>query len=66
MTGFGFVVEHERDDAIAEAVASSGLPGHEYAEPHMYFGGVGAAYRSSRGELLAAGDRRREAAVGVV
>jgi gamma-glutamyltranspeptidase/glutathione hydrolase len=39
----GFVVEHERDDEIADAVARSGLPGHEYPEPHMYFGGVGAA-----------------------
>ena len=61
----GFVVEHERDDAIAEAVASSGLPGHEYPEPHMYFGGVGAAYRSVTGSLEADGDSRRDAAVGV-
>ncbi len=61
----GFVVEHERDDALAAAVATSGLPGHEYAEPHMYFGGVGAAYRSAAGALEAAGDSRRDAAVGV-
>ena len=49
--------EHERDRRLAEAVASSGLPGHEYPEPHMYFGGVGAAYRSPAGGLQAAGDR---------
>jgi gamma-glutamyltranspeptidase / glutathione hydrolase len=60
-----FVVEHERDAGLAEAVAAAGLRGHEYAEPHMYFGGVGAAYRSVGGELLAAGDGRREAAVGM-
>jgi gamma-glutamyltranspeptidase/glutathione hydrolase len=61
----GFVVEHERDDEIAAAVARSGLPSHEYAEPHMYFGGVGAAAVSPTGELVAAGDARREAATGV-
>ena len=61
----GFVVEHERDEAIAAAVARSGLPGHEYAEPHMYFGGVGAALGTLDGELMAAGDARREAATGV-
>lgn len=60
-----FTVEHERDPEIAAAVASSGLPSHEYAEPHMYFGGVGAAYRSVDGGLQAAGDGRRDAAVGV-
>jgi len=31
----------------------------------MYFGGVGAALRSPDGTLLAAGDERRAAAVGV-
>lgn len=61
----GFVVEHERDAAIADAVSRSGLPGHEYPEPHMYFGGVGAALVSPDGELVAAGDARREAATGV-
>jgi len=61
----GFVVEHERDEAIAAAVARSGLPGHEYPEPHMYFGGVGAALESIDGDLVAAGDARREAATGV-
>ncbi len=60
-----FRVEHERDPGIAEAVDRSGLEGHEYPEPHMYFGGVGAAYRRSDGSLEAAGDARREAAVGV-
>ncbi len=61
----GFVVEHERDTSIGAAVARSGLPAHEYAEPHMYFGGVGAALSGPGGELLAAGDARRDAATGV-
>jgi gamma-glutamyltranspeptidase/glutathione hydrolase len=60
-----FVVEHERDAAISAAVARSGLPGHEYPEPHMYFGGVGATLGMPDGGLLAAGDDRREAATGV-
>lgn len=61
----GFVVEHERDEGIAAAVARSGLPGHEYPEPHMYFGGVGVALADLGGGLVAAGDARREAATGV-
>jgi gamma-glutamyltranspeptidase/glutathione hydrolase len=61
----GFVVEYERDDAIAAAVDRSGLPAHEYPEPHMYFGGVGAALGTPDGGLVAAGDARREAATGM-
>jgi len=61
----GFVVEHEPDGDLAAAVAASGLPVHAYDAPHMYFGGVGAAYRSRDGLLQAAGDARREAAVGI-
>jgi gamma-glutamyltranspeptidase/glutathione hydrolase len=61
----GFTVEYERDPDLAAAVEASGLPGHEYPEPHMYFGGVGAARRDPDGRLQAAGDQRREAAVGV-
>ena len=57
------VVEHEPDPSIASAVASSGLPGSEYPSKHMYFGGVGAA-RFEGGEVRAAADSRREAAVG--
>ncbi len=60
-----FVVEHEADEGIRAAVERAGLPSHEYAEPHMYFGGVGAAAVSPSGELQAAGDARREAATGV-
>jgi len=60
-----FVVEHEADDDIRAAVARAGLPSHEYADPHMYFGGVGAAAVSPSGDLQAAGDARREAATGV-
>jgi gamma-glutamyltranspeptidase / glutathione hydrolase len=59
-------VEFEADPGIEAAVQDSGLPGHAYDEPHMYFGGVGAAYRHADGRLEAAGDQRREAAVGVV
>jgi len=51
--------------AVAAAVGRSRLPSHEYPEPHMYFGGVGAAAVSPTGELVAAGDARREAATGV-
>jgi gamma-glutamyltranspeptidase/glutathione hydrolase len=65
LTDDGFRVEYEADDAIAAAVAASGLPSDVYPEPHMYFGGVGAAYRFADGSLTAAGDARREAAVGV-
>ncbi len=60
-----WTVEHEPDPAIASAVAASGLPGRAYPGPHMYFGGVGAALRRADGTLEAAGDARREAAVGV-
>ena len=64
LTDAGFVVEHEADPEIASAVVAAGLPAHVYPEPHMYFGGVGAAYLGPDG-LQAAGDGRREAAVGV-
>jgi gamma-glutamyltranspeptidase/glutathione hydrolase len=57
-------VEYERDPGIAAAVAATGLRFEEYAEPHMYFGGVGAAYADRAGRVYAAGDARREAAVG--
>lgn len=56
-------VDHEPDDDIATAVERSGLASHAYPGPHMYFGGVGAAQLSQAG-LVAAGDHRREAAVG--
>ncbi|MEZ5092591.1 gamma-glutamyltransferase [Nocardioides sp.] len=58
-------VEFERDPGLAAAVAAAGLAAEEYAEPHMYFGGVGAAYLRRSGAVEAAGDARREAAVGV-
>lgn len=61
----GFIAEHEADPDLAAAVAQSGLPVHEYPGPDMYFGGVGAASRRADGRLQAAGDARREAAVGV-
>lgn len=59
------VVEHEASAEIEAAVAAAGLRGLDHGELSMYFGGVGAAYRSSDGDLRAAGDPRREAAVGV-
>ncbi|MFN8196181.1 MAG: gamma-glutamyltransferase [Nocardioidaceae bacterium] len=59
-----FRVEHEADPGIEAAVRASGLEGHVYPEPHMYFGGVGAAYLAD-GVLQAAGDARRDAFVGV-
>lgn len=65
VAGEQVTVEHERDPDLAAAVRASGLPGHEYPEPHMYFGGVGAAHLTADGELQAAGDARREAAVGI-
>ncbi len=57
-------VEHEPSDDIAAAVEASGLASHRYPGPHMYFGGVGAAVLGPDG-LVAAGDERREAAIGV-
>lgn len=63
--GAADVVEYERDEQIAAAVEASGLRGNEYPEPHMYFGGVGAAQLGPDGRLEAAGDPRREAATGV-
>jgi gamma-glutamyltranspeptidase/glutathione hydrolase len=64
--GGAAVVEHESDPLIAAAVAELGLPSTDHGALSMYFGGVGAAYRQADGELQAAGDPRREAAVGVV
>ena len=57
-------VEHEPSEDIAAAAEASGLPAHRYPGPHMYFGGVGAAVLGADG-LVAAGDARREAAIGV-
>ena len=58
-------VEHEPSATIADAVRGRGSPAHEYRGPHMYFGGVGAAYRREEA-CSAAGDARREAAVAVL
>ena len=60
-----FRVEYENDPEIAAAVESSGLLSHAFPEPHMYFGGVGAAFHFPDGRLQAAGDVRRAAATGV-
>jgi gamma-glutamyltranspeptidase/glutathione hydrolase len=61
----GFVAEHEPDPDLAAAVRASGLAAEEYPDLHMYFGGVGSAFLGDDGTLRAAGDQRREAAVGV-
>lgn len=61
----GFVAEYEADPELEAAVRASGLAAHEYPDLHMYFGGVGSAFRAADGSLRAAGDQRREAAVGV-
>ncbi|CCH77891.1 hypothetical protein BN12_2340009 [Nostocoides japonicum T1-X7] len=60
------VVDHEPDAALEAAIAASGLAPRPHGALDMFFGGVGAAYRRSSGEVEAAGDPRREAAVGVV
>ncbi len=60
------VVEHESDPAITAAVHAAGLAATDHGALSMYFGGVGAAYRHADGELVAAGDPRREAAVDVL
>ena len=57
-------VDHEPSETISEGIAQLGLASHAYHGPHMYFGGVGAAELGPEG-LIAAGDARREAAVGV-
>ena len=59
------VVEHEASADLAAAVDRAGLTGLDHGDLSMYFGGVGAAYRGGDGDLRAAGDPRREAAVGV-
>ena len=57
-------VDHEPSDEISAAAEALGVEAYGYPGPHMYFGGVGAAQLGPRG-LVAAGDARREAAVGV-
>ncbi len=58
-------IEYEEDPEVGEAVAASGLPLVRHDRQAMFFGGVGAAHRSTTGELTAAADPRREAATGV-
>lgn len=58
----GVVVEHESDPGIEQAVAASGLPGHDHGPRSMFFGGVGAAQLLGDGRLEAAGDPRRSGA----
>lgn len=61
----GVRVHYEPDDAVSAAVAASGVTGIEHGALDMYFGGVGAAYGTTAGELGAAADPRRAAATAV-
>ena len=60
------VVDTEPSDDIAAAVAELGLAAFASTDRwSMFFGGVGAAYRSAYGDLHADGDPRREAATRI-
>lgn len=61
----GTCVHHEPDAAVTAAVQAAGALDVPHEAMDMYFGGVGAAYRTGAGELGAAGDPRRVAATGV-
>lgn len=58
-------VDHEDDEAVLAAAAELGLPTFSHGPQSMFFGGVGAAWRSGDGALDAAGDPRRAAATRV-
>ncbi len=58
-------VQLEEDPELARSVARSGLSAVPHPARSMFFGGVGAAYRTAVGELGAAADQRRESATGV-
>ncbi len=60
-------LEYEDSPELAEVASDAGSALTTLAHPRlsMYFGGVGAAARHDAGRLEAAGDPRREAAVGV-
>ena len=59
------VVDVEPDEDIAAAVGAAGLSARTHGALDMFFGGVGAAARLADGSLVAEGDPRREAAVGL-
>ena len=58
-------MEYEEAPALADAALQLGLPTVVHPPMSMYFGGAGAAARHDDGRLDAAGDPRREAAVGI-
>ena len=58
-------VDFEDEPEVEAAIVAAGLPHRNFGDLHMYFGGVGAAYLREDGVLEAAGDPRREAAIGV-
>ncbi|MDF8265144.1 gamma-glutamyltransferase [Luteipulveratus flavus] len=64
-SGDGIHVEHEPAPDISRTLASLGLAGTEHQANAMYFGGVGAAHRSSTGDVSAAADPRRAAATAL-
>ena len=59
------VVQVEDDADLVDAVVAAGLEPVVHPRRSMFFGGVGAAFRSADGSLGAAADRRRESATGV-
>jgi gamma-glutamyltranspeptidase/glutathione hydrolase len=58
-------VDHEDDAALSAAISAGSMPSYSHGPMSMFFGGVGAAWRSAAGELDAAGDPRRAAATRV-
>ncbi|WP_265444911.1 gamma-glutamyltransferase [Flexivirga meconopsidis] len=65
LTGERVQVDHEPEPAITEAIRQLGYDDVEHQALAMYFGGVGAAYRTAQGDLGAAGDPRRAAATAI-
>jgi len=63
--GDGVRVHHEPEDGVAAAIGRAGATGVPHEALDMYFGGVGAAYGTTAGELGAAADPRRAAATAV-
>lgn len=65
--GLALDAEEDAVPGLAEALARSGvgLPVRPMGARSMYFGGVGVVVRDAVGDLVAAGDPRREGAVAV-
>ncbi|RNI20883.1 gamma-glutamyltranspeptidase [Flexivirga caeni] len=61
----GVRLHHEPDEAATAAALAAGVTDVPHEALDMYFGGVGAAYATEGGELVAAADPRRAAATAV-